>query len=82
MTDDPNTIAVREHFAHCLQVLGGPAAASRRLDIDERALRRFASGERPISAALMADMAAALRRLAADASAAEARIGLFGSGAT
>lgn len=82
MTDDPNATAMREHFAHCLQVLGGPAAASRRLDIDERALRRFASGERPISPALMVDMAAALRRLAADASAAEARIATLGSDAT
>ena len=60
MTDDPTATAMREHFAHCLQVLGGPAAASRRLDIDERALRR----------------------LAADAHAAEARIGALGPGAT
>jgi hypothetical protein len=65
---------MRDHFAHCLQVMGGVTAASRRLDIDERALRRFVNGERPISAGLLVDTAKALRKLIADATAAEARI--------
>mgnify|MGYP000249249090 FL=1 len=60
-----------EHFAHCIQVFGGPTACSRRLGIDERAIRRFANGERPISARLMQDTAQALRNLIAEASAAE-----------
>lgn len=63
-----------DHFAHCIQVFGGVTAASRRLGIDERALRRFISGERPISAGLMADTATALRLLIAEATAAEAQI--------
>ena len=63
-----------EHFAHCLQVLGGTTAASRRLGIDERALRRFVNGERPISARLLNDTAEALRLLIAEATAAEAQI--------
>ena len=49
----------------------GVAMASRRLSIDERALRRFVNGERPISARLMADTAEALRALIAEATAAE-----------
>jgi hypothetical protein len=63
-----------DHFAHCLQVLGGVTASSRRLGIDERALRRFASGEKPISPRLLADTAQALRAMIAEASAAEQRI--------
>ncbi|MCW1430412.1 hypothetical protein [Novosphingobium sp. JCM 18896] len=61
-------------FAHCLQVFGGITAASRRLGIDERALRRFANGEKPISSRLLEDTAEALRMLVAEASAAEQQI--------
>ena len=64
----------RDHFAHCIQVLGGVTAAARRLDIDERAIRRFVSGERPLNAGLLQDPAAALRTLIAAASAAEQEI--------
>jgi hypothetical protein len=63
-----------EHFAHCVQVLGGTTAASRRLDIDERAIRRFINGERPLSVGLLQDTARALRRLVHEASAAEGQI--------
>ena len=42
-------------------------AFSRRLGIDERAVRRFLNGERPISDGLLADIATALRTLIADA---------------
>ena len=63
-----------EHFAHCLQVFGGTTSASRRLGIDERALRRFVNGERPIGAGLLEDTATALRLLVAEATAAEQRI--------
>ena len=59
---------------HCIQVLGGITAASRRLGIDERAIRRFANGERPISTRLMQDTAQALRTLIAEAAAAEGYI--------
>jgi hypothetical protein len=55
-------------------VLGGVTAASRRLGIDERALRRFANGERPISDQLMQDTAQALRALINEAEAAVAII--------
>lgn len=72
---------MRDHFAHCMQVLGGVTAASRRLDIDERAIRRFINGERPLSERLLADTAFALRRLIADATAAEAILSAAG-GAT
>lgn len=65
---------LRDHFAHCVQVLGGTTAASRRLGIDERAIRRFINGERPLSAGLMADMATALGALRDEAAAAEAVI--------
>lgn len=65
---------LQDHFAHCIQVLGGVTASSRRLGIDERALRRFINGEKPVSERLMADTAAALRTLIAEASAAEAAI--------
>lgn len=60
-----------EHFAHCIQIFGGTTACSRRLGIDERALRRFANGERPISVRLMQDTAEALRALISEAAAAE-----------
>lgn len=59
------------HFAHCVQIFGGTTAASRRLGIDERALRRFVTGERPVSAQLLRDTAQALRALLAEATAAE-----------
>ena len=48
------------HFAHCVQIFGGTTAASRRLGIDERALRRFINGERPVSPRLLQDAAQAL----------------------
>jgi len=35
----------REHFAYCVQLFGGTTAFSRRLGIDERAIRRFINGE-------------------------------------
>jgi hypothetical protein len=63
-----------EHFAQCIQVLGGTTAASRRLDIDERAIRRFINGERPVSAGLLKDTAKALRLLIVEAAAAESHI--------
>jgi hypothetical protein len=63
-----------EHFAHCVQVLGGTTAASRRLGIDERAIRRFINGERPLSAGLLNDTAEVLRLLVAEATAAESHI--------
>lgn len=65
------TQALSEHFAHCVQVLGGATASSRRLAIDERSLRRFTNGERPVSPRLMQDTAQALRTLIAEATAAE-----------
>ena len=62
---------LKDHFAHCIQVLGGITASSRRLGIDERALRRFINGERPVTQGLMRDTAKALRDLIAEAEAAE-----------
>lgn len=68
----PTTIEdLRDHFAHCIQVLGGVTTASRRMGIDERAIRRFVSGERPLSARLLQDTAAALRTMITEATAAE-----------
>jgi hypothetical protein len=64
------TEEAREHFAHCVQVLGGVTTSSRRLAIDERALRRFISGERDVSEGLLADTAKALREMIAEAQAA------------
>lgn len=61
-----------EQFAHCVQVLGGTTAASRRLAIDERAIRRFITGERTVTPGLLADTAEALRQLIVEATAAEA----------
>lgn len=70
---------LRDHFAHCVQVFGGVTPTARRLGIDERAIRRFVNGELPVSGRLLADTAAALRQLLAEASAAEAEIaGLVG----
>jgi DNA-binding transcriptional regulator YdaS (Cro superfamily) len=66
--------AMGEHFAHCVQVFGGTTAASRRLGIDERAIRRFINGERSLSAPLLKDTAKALRLLIAEAAAAESHI--------
>lgn len=65
---------LRDHFAHCVQVLGGVTASSRRLGIDERAIRRFINGERPLGTGLLADTAQALRLLIAEATAAEGHI--------
>jgi hypothetical protein len=63
-----------EHFAYCVQLFGGTTAASRRLGIDERAIRRFINGERPIGAGILEDTATALRLLIAEATAAEGEI--------
>ncbi|WP_067732977.1 hypothetical protein [Novosphingobium naphthalenivorans] len=60
----------QDHFAYCVQLVGGITAFSRRLRIDERAIRRFINGERPISDGLLQDTAEALRELSAEASAA------------
>ncbi len=64
----------QDHFAHCVQLFGGTTAFSRRLGIDERAIRRFMSGERPITDGLLADTAKALRDLGAEAIAAAEQI--------
>ena len=64
----------REHFAYCVQLFGGTTAFSRRLGIDERAIRRFINGERPLGDGLLEDTAKALRRLADEATAAESLI--------
>jgi hypothetical protein len=64
----------REHFAYCVQLFGGTTAFSRRLGIDERAIRRFINGERPLGAGLLADTAKALRLLIEEATAAEGQI--------
>lgn len=64
----------REHFAFCVQLFGGTTAFSRRLAIDERAIRRFINGERPLSAGLLADTAKALATLSAEAAAAQDQI--------
>lgn len=74
MTAPTDLSAPQDQFAHCVQVFGGIAPSSRRLGIDERALRRFINGERPISAALLDDTAAALRQLIAEATAAAAAL--------
>lgn len=81
MTGPNSAQAAQDHFAHCVQVFGGIPATSRRLGIDERAIRRFINGERPISEGLLADTATALRTLIAEATAAEAGIGaVLGAG--
>ena len=56
----------QDHFAYCVQLFGGTTAFARRLMIDERAIRRFINGERPISDGLLADTAKALRALSAE----------------
>lgn len=71
---EPSMQDLRDHFAHCVQVLGGVTAASRRLGIDERAIRRFVSGEVPARIGLLEDAAKALRALVAEATAAEQHI--------
>lgn len=64
----------QDHFAHCVQVFGGIPATSRRLGIDERAIRRFINGERPISLGLLQDTAKALQLLIAEATSAAEHI--------
>ena len=64
----------QDHFAYSVQLFGGTTAFSRRLRIDERAIRRFISGEKPISDGLLQDTAKALRDLAAEASGAAEHI--------
>lgn len=64
----------RDHFAHCVQVFGGIPATSMRLDIDERAIRRFINRERPVSNGLLEATAKALGLLIAEAASAEGRI--------
>ncbi|WP_333703425.1 helix-turn-helix domain-containing protein [Sphingobium yanoikuyae] len=64
----------QHHFAYCVRLLGGTTAFARRLGIDERAIRRFINGERPISDKLLSDTAKALRDLAADANVAASAI--------
>ena len=64
----------RDHFACCVHLFGGTTAFSRRLGIDERAVRRFMNGERPLSAGLLEDTAKALRQLITDATEAERQI--------
>lgn len=64
----------RDHFAYCVQLFGGTTAFSRRLGIDERAIRRFINGERPVSDSLYSDTAKALNDLTAEAEAAIASI--------
>lgn len=74
MTGSCSTEERREHFAYCVQLFGGTTACSRRLGIDERAIRRFMNGERPLGAGLLEDTAKALRLLIAEAKAAEGQI--------
>lgn len=74
MTDPNASKDPREHFAHCIQVFGGIPATSRRLGIDERAIRRFINGERPVSKRLLDHVAKALRVLVAEAASAESHI--------
>lgn len=71
MTEPNSSQDPRDHFAHCVQVFGGIPASSRRLGIDERAIRRFINGERPVSKGLMEDVAKALGALIAEATSAK-----------
>ena len=64
----------REHFAYCVQLFGGTTAFSRRLGIDERAIRRFINGERPLGNGLLEDTAKALGVLIAEATVAEGQL--------
>ena len=80
MTAPLTSHEAHNHFAHCVQVFGGIPATSRRIGIDERAIRRFINGERPLSKGLLEDTATALRLLIAEATAAEGHIAaVFGS---
>jgi hypothetical protein len=63
-----------EHFAYCVQLFGGTTAFSRRLGIDERAIRRFVNGEKPVSDRLLEDTTKALRELIAEATEAVAQL--------
>lgn len=74
MTAPASIEDLRDHFAHCIQVLGGVTTASRRLGIDERAIRRFINAERPLSVRLLEDTAKSLQLLIAEAAAAEEHI--------
>ncbi len=74
MTASDTKQAPQEHFAHCVQVFGGIPATSRRLGIDERAIRRFVNGELPVSNGLLEDTAKALGDLIAEATAAQGDI--------
>lgn len=74
MTASSENPDLRDHFAHCIQVFGGTTAASRRLGIDERALRRFVNGDLQVSTRLLEDTAKALHVLIAEATAADAGI--------
>jgi hypothetical protein len=74
MTGSSTPQTAQDHFAHCVQVFGGIPASSRRLGIDERAIRRFINGERPVSLGLLEDTAKALRLLIAEATSAEGYI--------
>ena len=65
-----------EYFAFCVQLFGGATAFSRRLGIDERAIRRFINGERPVSDGLLGDTAKALQTLSEEATAAREQIGI------
>lgn len=64
----------QDHFAYCVQLFGGTTAFSRRLRIDERAIRRFINGERPVSDALLGDTAEALHELITEATVAVGQI--------
>lgn len=64
----------QHHFAYCVQLFGGTTAFSRRLRIDERAVRRFITGEKPISDGLLEDTGRALRELMAEAGEADKQI--------
>ncbi len=78
MTGSDTAQHAQDHFAHCVQVFGGIPATSRRLGIDERAIRRFINGERPVSQRLLQDTAAALGVLIDEASAASRQIAEIG----
>lgn len=64
----------REHFAYCVQLFGGTTAFARRMRIDERAIRRFINGEKPLGSGLLEDTAKTLLLLASEATAAEKTI--------
>ncbi len=74
MTEPIPIQEARDHFAHCVQVFGGIPATSRRLGIDERAIRRFVNGELPVSARLLEDTAKGLRILISESTSAEIQI--------